>query len=74
VTAPGFLDAVVLHFELDLGPTTMLNGDPSVVDDDWHWGAYCWCPKQPHTVSVGETFASTYRYVDGLGALELKPA
>lgn len=72
-SSTGLVNAVVVHFELDLAPSVKLDHDPLSVDEDNHWGYLTWLPRGPRTINAGAKVGVRYRYADGVALLTLQP-
>jgi len=61
-SAPGRLNGVLVYFELELGPTTVLSTAPAQASRDNHWLSGVWLVKEPLSLKVRDRFAVSYRY------------
>jgi precorrin-6B methylase 2 len=71
--AAGCVDAVIVHFELDLGPGSTLDGHPHRVADAHSWEYMTWLPPHPPTVGRGDRLRIVYDYAAGDSRISLEP-
>ncbi len=71
VTAAGVLHAVLVYFEIELGPTTRLSTHPAVADEANHWRSPVWVTPAPQGVRPGDVIEFVYRYCGGVSRLEI---
>jgi len=63
----GILNAIVVYFELYLGPTTRLSTDPAVVIPSSAWRSPVWVFLDGPSLEIGDRFDIRYRYrADGI--------
>lgn len=72
-TSTGRLDAIVVHFELDLAPGRSFDGAPDRVDMTHSWDFLTWIPAHRPMLSAGDRARLAYDYAAGDGRVSLMP-
>jgi len=57
----GRLDGILIYFELELSPTTILSTAPTQANEDCHWRSFVWLVAPSRNLQVGELFTVSYR-------------
>lgn len=58
----GKLNGLLIFFELELGPSTILSTHPARADEANHWLSLVWISTNPLNLQAGDRFNVTYRY------------
>lgn len=61
-TADGYLNGLLVYFEIELGPTSYFSLHPANVPHDSFRYSPLWIINQPRTIQAGEMFTLSYRY------------
>jgi precorrin-6B methylase 2 len=64
-TSAGALSGVIVYFELDLGPGTVLSTSPALVTAFNSWHHAVWTFDQPLRLQAGDNFAVRFRFRTG---------
>lgn len=70
-TAAGRVDAIPIHFELELSPGRMFDGHPRRIESTHSWDYPTWLPGGGPTVSPGDRIGVIYDYAAGDGRVSL---
>lgn len=62
VGANGTVNAALIYFELDLGPTNAISTHPHRATRDNHWRCPVWLASQPLSVRAGDRLSVRYQY------------
>jgi precorrin-6B methylase 2 len=60
-SADGRLDGILVYFELELSPTTILSTAPTQASEDCHWCSPVWLLARSRNLQAGELFTVSYR-------------
>jgi 2-polyprenyl-3-methyl-5-hydroxy-6-metoxy-1,4-benzoquinol methylase len=71
ISADGVFNGLLMFFEADLGPATVLSTDPRYVGVDNHWQMPLIAPAEPRHVYVGNVVTVTYCCTSKNGFKEL---
>jgi precorrin-6B methylase 2 len=60
-SADGRLDGILVYFELELSPTTILSTAPTQASEDCSWRSFVWLLAPSRNLQAGELFTVSYR-------------